>query len=1134
VPDQAAVAPPSGKHRPPAPPVCSDPDQPTVPPSQISDLPTAPPASLSDGTESPGTEDSDHDASLTAFLAPPEAAGELGRLGGFRILKILGHGGMGVVFEGEDPRLGRRVAIKAMLPHLAGSKSSQERFLREAKAAAALEHDHVVPILQVGEDRGAPFIVMPFLKGEPLDARLKRDERLAVAEVLRIGREIAEGLAAAHAEGLVHRDIKPANVWLEAPRQRVKILDFGLARATAQESGLTQQGAILGTPAYMAPEQGRGQKVDARCDLWSLGVVLYRLVAGRLPFKGADTVSTLLAVATAEPPPPAEVSAAVPVGLSCLIMQLLEKEPARRPASAEKVAGVLRALEQDEQATQELPRAPGKKARREAWGDVVPVPDDDEGATAEPVPARRGRGLLLLALGGALVAAAAAVAVVLFWQTPHGTVRIESDDPNVEIVFDQTGPTIKGADKEPITLRAGEHDLLVKRGDLTFETDKVLIRKGETLTLKVELLPREVRVKADGRVIGAGALPPVDLVVTPPPPEPLPKTFTNKLGMEFVLVPQGKSWLGGGGGKPGRTEVEIPQDFYLGKYEVTQEEWQKVLGNYPSKFSRVGLGKGTVRGIPDADLKRFPVEQVSWDDCQLFIRRLNDRVMESGWVYRLPTATEWEYACRGGPLARKEDSAFYFYAGAPADTLTPDRANFDKTGLLRPCKVGSYPPNALGLYDMHGNVWEWCDDAFVAGAGPPLRAYRGGCWRYDAWRCRAADRANLAPSSRWFELGLRLARVPVAKSAPTFTNSLGMEFVLVPRGKSWLSGGRGKPGNPEVEVLHDFYLGKYEVTQDQWQQVMGESPSAFRGSPDVPPGDLKRFPVESVSWDGARLFLKQLNAREKETGWVYRLPSEQEWEYACRGGPLARREDSAFDFYPDGPTNTLPPDKANFGGALKRPCKVASYPPNRLGLYDMHGNVWEWCSNTPLGPGMTPQRVARGGGWDSPADMCRASSRLLRPPSARFPALGLRVARVPAGQEGTVLKPLPEGPSPEKGLVGEFVATIKKVEFLRDGTRLTVTRRPFPFAKGRPPMKLAEETLTVAENVKVVHGIVRGFGQPHEAGAPIEGGLRNELFASPVACWLITNDRDVVTEIRALPGIRFGPRPPLKKGQPAP
>src|SRR5262249_49188334 len=145
-------------------------------------------------------------------------------------------------------------------------------------------------IYQVDEERGVPFLAMEFLKGEPLDERLNREKKLPLVEVLRIGREVSEGLAAAHEHGLIHRDIKPANIWLEAPRGRVKILDFGLARAPTQEAGLTQQGAIMGTPAYMAPEQARGEAVDARTDLFSLGVVLYRLCSGQQPFSGHDSI----------------------------------------------------------------------------------------------------------------------------------------------------------------------------------------------------------------------------------------------------------------------------------------------------------------------------------------------------------------------------------------------------------------------------------------------------------------------------------------------------------------------------------------------------------------------------------------------------------------------------------------------------------------------------------------------------------------------------------------------------------------------------------------------------------------------------------------------------------------------------
>jgi serine/threonine protein kinase len=174
------------------------------------------------------------------FLGPPEAPDELGRLGPYRVLSVLGAGGMGVVFRAEDPQLNRPVALKAMLPTAAGAESGRQRFLREARAAAAIKHDHVVSVYQVGEDRGVPFLAMEFLEGEPLDKRLRREGKLPLAEVLRFGREIALGLAAAHKRGLIHRDSKPANLWLEAETGRIKVLDFGLARAARETSPLTR------------------------------------------------------------------------------------------------------------------------------------------------------------------------------------------------------------------------------------------------------------------------------------------------------------------------------------------------------------------------------------------------------------------------------------------------------------------------------------------------------------------------------------------------------------------------------------------------------------------------------------------------------------------------------------------------------------------------------------------------------------------------------------------------------------------------------------------------------------------------------------------------------------------------------
>jgi WD40 repeat protein len=238
--------------------------------------------------------------------------------------------------------------------------------------------------------------------------------------------------------------------------------------------------------------------------------------------------------------------------------------------------------------------------------------------------------------------------------------------------------------------------------------------------------------------------------------------FTNSLGMEFALVPKGKSWLGGRGGKPGDKQVEFKEDLYLGVYEVTQGEWEKVMGKNPSHFSRTGAGKLAVKDLADADLKQLPVETICWDDCQEFIARLNEKVKEPGWVYRLPTEAEWEYACRGGPLADRLESAFDFYVEKPTNQLQPQQANFKHpSSPNRPCKVGSYPPNRLGLHDMHGNVWEWCED--ILEKNLPDRVHRGGSFGLDAhgfpMGCQAACRGGQPPWHRSIVFGLRVARV---------------------------------------------------------------------------------------------------------------------------------------------------------------------------------------------------------------------------------------------------------------------------------------------------------------------------------------------------------------------------------------
>ena len=284
---------------------------------------------------------------IGGLLTPPEAPGELGRLGGYRILDILGGGGMGVVFLALDPILDRQLAIKAMRPSVASNPANRQRFQKEIRGAAAQKSEHIITIHHAGEERGIPYLVMELLEGESLDLRLQRVGRLQVEEIIRISMEIAEGLSATHDKNLIHRDIKPANIWLEGERGHVKIFDFGLARSIADDVQITQPGTILGTPAYMSPEQARGDAIDHRSDLFSLGAILYRLCTGKPPFSGENSYAVLTSLAMDTPRSIYEENADAPPALVNLVTSLLAKDPDDRPTSARAVVEALENIRLD-------------------------------------------------------------------------------------------------------------------------------------------------------------------------------------------------------------------------------------------------------------------------------------------------------------------------------------------------------------------------------------------------------------------------------------------------------------------------------------------------------------------------------------------------------------------------------------------------------------------------------------------------------------------------------------------------------------------------------------------------------------------------------------------------------------------
>jgi sugar lactone lactonase YvrE len=462
---------------------------------QFLDRPVVEQIAVGDRAPSTEVEAHGHDAADQSldFLAPAQKPGALGRLGHYEVLEVVGRGGMGVVLKALDEKLHRVVAIKVMAPQLATNATDRKRFSREAQAAA-VSHDHVVTLHGVDEANGLPYIVMHYVAGVSLQQRLDRTGPLGVKEILRIGMQTAAGLAAAHAQGLVHRDIKPANILLENGVERVKITDFGLARV-AEDASLSQSGVVAGTPQYMAPEQARGEALDHRADLFSLGSVLYAMCTGRPPFRAGTAVAVLKCVCENTPRPIREINPEIPDWLCEIIGKLLTKEPAARFQSAAEVAEVLgRHLARLQQ-----PR--GASASPEADKPILPR------------TARRRRGwaaaaavLLVLAAGLGMTEAGGVthvVATVLRIARPDGTLVVEVEDPQVKVAIDGDDGelVLTGAGPQEVRLRPGRYQVRATKDGAPVRQEFITITRGgkQVVRVALEALPPERRVLGQNR-----------------------------------------------------------------------------------------------------------------------------------------------------------------------------------------------------------------------------------------------------------------------------------------------------------------------------------------------------------------------------------------------------------------------------------------------------------------------------------------------------------------------------------------------------------------------------------------------------------------------------------------------------------
>jgi WD40 repeat protein len=393
----------------------------------------------------------------------------MGRFGKYEVEQVIGRGGMGVVLRALDPELNRLVAIKVIAPQFAASGSMRRRFKREAKAVGAICHDHVVTIHEVDTSGPLPYLVMQYVPGPSLQERLDRSGPLELREILRIGAQAASGLAAAHAHGLIHRDVKPANILLEDDMERVKLTDFGLAR-TMDDVRITQSAVLAGTPQYMAPEQARGELLDARADLFSLGCVLYAMCVGRPPFRAAAPLAVMKQVCEEKPRSIREQNPNIPKWLEAIVMKLLEKDPAARFQSAAEVSDLLgRCLAHVQQPKLvRLPIIPHSRAtspRRSSWRRPLAM-------------AATFLALLVCGLG----------ATVITVKTNQGTLVIEVDDPAVKVTVEGDNIIVADPDGAEIRLRPGDYKVKATRDGKIVDNKPITIKRGEKtiVTIRAE------------------------------------------------------------------------------------------------------------------------------------------------------------------------------------------------------------------------------------------------------------------------------------------------------------------------------------------------------------------------------------------------------------------------------------------------------------------------------------------------------------------------------------------------------------------------------------------------------------------------------------------------------------------------